>query len=111
MKIDLVSSELRLSSNKPIRLSRAQGLRIHCVSGTIWVTAADLLADIFLTAGESHRIDSQGLVLIESINEGFIRLEYVRHSDGLKQWLKCWWGSVIRQRNSALTATALSGER
>ena len=76
MKIDLAGGELCLSESRPLRITGATGLYVHCTSGTIWITTANELADIFLGAGESHRIGSGQLTLIESIGQARIRLEY-----------------------------------
>lgn len=98
MKIDLVSSELCLTNGNPIRLTKACGVRIRCISGIIWITLPDRLADIFLGIGESYLIDAQGLVLVESINEGRVSVEMAAKSHTLTEWLewprglriKCW---------------------
>lgn len=111
MKIDLVSSELHLTNCDPIRLTMACGVRIRCVGGTIWITTPDRIADIFLELGESHLIDSQGLVLVESINDGRVCLEQERQGNGLAdwlEWLRCAW---IKRRNRQFTACALRAER
>ncbi|UCV30069.1 DUF2917 domain-containing protein [Ferribacterium limneticum] len=92
MKIDLVSSELCLTNGNPIRLTKACGVRIRCISGTIWITLPDRLADIFLGAGESYLIDAQGLVLVESINEGRVRMEIAPKCHALTkllEWPRC----------------------
>ncbi|MBS1130212.1 MAG: hypothetical protein H6R16_1214 [Proteobacteria bacterium] len=111
MKIDLVSSELYLTNSDPIRLSRARGVRIRCVGGTIWITTPDRLADIFLELGESHLIDSQGLVLVESVSDGRVCLERERQSNGLTDWLEWLRCTCIKRRNMPFTACALRAER
>ena len=100
MKIDLSSGELCLKNGIPLRLARASGLRIDCLSGKIWITETGEAADIFLTAGESYWIASQGLALIESIGDGRVRLVLVRPAGG-------WLSRLVRQQNSA-SAMALS---
>ncbi|MBS1139756.1 MAG: hypothetical protein H6R13_1209 [Proteobacteria bacterium] len=105
MKIDLVSSELNLTKSHPVRLSNARGVCIRCVSGTIWITAPDKLADIFLAPGETHRIDSHGLVLVESVSDGQVRLEMASKGNALKillDWLRCASG---KRWNTQITAT------
>jgi hypothetical protein len=92
MKIDLVSSELCLSSGKPIRLTGACGVRVRCLDGTVWITKAGMLTDMFLGAGESYLIDGRGLVLVESISDGRVlfEVEPQRNSPGvLLEWLRC----------------------
>jgi len=84
MKIDLLRSEIQLSSNKPIRLSNARGALVHCMNGTIWITVEGETADVFLSPGQDCRITRNGLCLIESLDRGNIRLEKARQTSGLK---------------------------
>jgi len=100
MKIDLGSGELCLRHGVPLRVVRAAGLRIDCLGGKIWITVAGEAADIFLMAGDSYRIDAQGLALIESIGDGRVRLAMARPAGG-------WLARLVRQKNAAGT-TVLS---
>ena len=85
MKINLDSGELCLADNHPLSLREARGLRVVCTAGTIWLTVDGEAGDIFLRAGQSHRIVSNGLALIESIGGGRIRLERTQRLAGLRQ--------------------------
>lgn len=75
MKIDPLGEEIYLRDGRPVRLADANGMRIRCLHGTIWITSAGEPADIFIEAGESYQICRNGLSLIESIGNGCIRLE------------------------------------
>lgn len=86
MKIDLADGELCLSENRPLRVTGATGLYVHCTSGTIWITSSNNPADIFLGAGQSHRIGSEKLTLIESIGQARIRLDYPAPGGIMKIW-------------------------
>ncbi len=86
MKIDLAGGELCLAENRPLRVTGATGLYVHCLSGTIWITTANEPADIFLSAGQSHRIGSGQLTLIESVGRARIRLEYPVAGRIIKGW-------------------------
>lgn len=86
MKIDLAGGELFLAENRPLRVTGATGLHIHCLSGTIWITTANEPADIFLSVGQSHRIGSGLLTLIESVGQARIRLEYPEAGHIMKGW-------------------------
>lgn len=88
MHIDLGSGELCLRHGEPVRLTRAAGLHIGCLAGTIWITVAGEPADVFLMPGHSYRIRGQGLALIESIGEGRVRLENVRQAGDTAGWFK-----------------------
>ncbi len=40
----------------------------------VWITVAGQFADIFLTAGQCHQVQGNGLTLVESIGAGSIRI-------------------------------------
>lgn len=92
MKIDLGSGELCLRHGQPLRLVRATGVLVDCLSGTIWITVAGEPADVFLQAGQSYRIKSRGLALIESIGEGRVRLRIAQFADD------GWPARLLRQK-------------
>lgn len=75
MEIDLRSGEVCLQDKQPVRLNGAHGLRVICTAGTIWITTPGVAEDIFLSPGQSYRICSNALALVESIGNGKIRLE------------------------------------
>ncbi len=75
MELALTRAEISLQNNHPISLRRAQGVRIVCTHGTIWITVAGKAEDIFLMPGQSHCLENNRLTLIESIGQGRIRLD------------------------------------
>ncbi len=74
MKIDVSAGEICLIDNCPISLRGARGLRIACTAGTVWITVADELGDTFLSAGQTHVVQGNGLAIVESIGSGSIRI-------------------------------------
>lgn len=86
MKIDLTDGELCLSESRPLRVTGAAGLYVHCTSGTIWITTTNESADVFLGVGQSHRIGSELLTLIESVGQARIRLECPEKGGIMKAW-------------------------
>lgn len=64
---DLADIELVLRNRHPLRLDRASGKRVRCISGCVWITAPGVVADIFLKAGASWCISGQGRVLVEAV--------------------------------------------
>jgi hypothetical protein len=58
---------LELLPAQVLRLHAASGVTIDCDGGTLWVTQEGLLRDDFLSAGESLRITSAGVTLIEAV--------------------------------------------
>ena len=87
MKIDFRSGELCLTNNHPMRIEEANGLRIVCTAGVIWITVNGEAGDTFLRPGQSHTISCDGLALIESIGDGKIRVDQVPRFS-LTTWLR-----------------------
>lgn len=105
MKIDLGFGELCLQNGDPLRLTHASGTRLRCVSGILWITQAGEAGDIFLAPGQSHLIDSKGLVLIESIGAGRIRLEIQPRRGTARRWL-AWAGQLTTSRKKLIPRPA-----
>ena len=74
MKIDIGSGQIQLAEGHPLSLRGACGQRIECTTGMVWITVAGQFADIFLSAGQSHQVQGNGLTLVESIGTGSIRI-------------------------------------
>jgi hypothetical protein len=75
MEIDLRCGEVCLQDNQPVRLTGARGVRVTCTAGTVWITQSGVAEDIFLDPGQSFRIVSDALALVESIGGGKVRFE------------------------------------
>lgn len=89
MRIDVSSGEIRLTENRPVSLRDGRGLRIECTAGVVWITLTGQVADIFLTPGQSHRLQGDGLALIEGIGGGSIRLDRPARRPGFMRRLSC----------------------
>ena len=87
MKIDVSAGEIRLIDNCPISLRGARGLRIACTAGTVWITVADEPGDIFLSAGQTHVVQGNGLAIVESIGSGSIRIGKPGKQPASRAWL------------------------
>lgn len=74
MELHLNSGEIWLAENHPVCLRQAAGREIRCTAGTLWITETGEPTDIFLNAGERHRIVSNGLTVLEAIGHGRFRL-------------------------------------
>lgn len=73
--------ECELVEHLPLRLIEAEGRRIECMSGIVWITAYNHPADIFLRAGEVFVVPNGGLVLAEAVGRCRIRIELPRSFD------------------------------
>lgn len=91
MEIDLYHNELCLAHNAPIRLPAARGVRIRCTAGVVWLTVAGQAGDIFLMSGDSHVVHGRGLVLLEAIGSGQVRLE-----KAARPWSTLWYARLRR---------------
>jgi len=75
MKTPLQNSALELRPAQILRLHRAAGKTISCEGGTLWVTQEGRLRDDFLSAGQSLRIASAGMTLVEAVGGATARLK------------------------------------
>jgi len=67
--------DFALSEDYPLRFSKARGRRIECVSGIVWITVYNELADFMLKPGEVFIVPNNGLTLIEAIGYCHVRID------------------------------------
>ena len=80
MKPEIVASgkyqlEFVLHENHPLRLMRARGRRVECVSGIVWITAYNQSGDFLLRPGMVFIVPNDRLALIEAIGCCNVRVE------------------------------------
>lgn len=75
MRLHLENTELNLQENSPLGLVNGKGAIIRCIHGTAWLTVEGEAGDIFLSAGQSHQLKSNGLALVEGVGQATVRLE------------------------------------
>lgn len=83
MQRDQTQGEIKLFTNRPLRLNKASGVGVTCTSGTIWITISDDPDDIFLNPGQQYVLTSNQLALVEAIGSGSVRLLPAPHLPGL----------------------------
>ncbi|MEY2632219.1 MAG: hypothetical protein RIR00_873 [Pseudomonadota bacterium] len=74
MELTLGTGNIEVLAGQVIRLKRARGLSLHCRCGALWLTISGQPGDFLLRAGQSLRVESQGLVLIEGFPAGALCL-------------------------------------
>jgi hypothetical protein len=79
MKPQLISvqqgqAEYRLTANHPLRIADVAGRHIECLDGTAWITACGEPTDFMLRSGESFEVPNDGLMLIEAVGTGAVRV-------------------------------------
>ena len=63
-----------LRPQQPLRLEKAGRAVIECLHGTAWITAYAQLDDCVLRSGERYTVPNGGLVLVEAVGSGSIRV-------------------------------------
>jgi hypothetical protein len=92
--------ECELHEQHPLRLVAAEGRRIQCVSGMVWLTAYNQPVDVFLRPGHTYTVPNGGLVLAEAVGECRILVDLPRSFDyshyrgwmpaTIARWLRGW---------------------
>ena len=67
-------TEHDLQLDAPLRLEHAKAGVIECLAGRAWITAYAEFDDIVLQAGQRYTIPNDGLVLVEAVGSGRIRV-------------------------------------
>jgi hypothetical protein len=73
--------ECELYENHPLRLVGAEGRRVQCLNGTLWITAYNQPIDVFLRPGGVYVVPNDGLVLAEAIGSCRMRVDVPRALD------------------------------
>lgn len=61
------SSRFDLPRDRIVRLTRARGTRIDCLSGSAWITVDGERRDVVLAGGESLIVESQAPVIVQAV--------------------------------------------
>jgi len=65
---------LQLARDRMFALRDAQGSRVQCLSGLLWVTEDQRVTDLVLKPGESFVVAHQGLVLVMALDASTLRI-------------------------------------
>lgn len=81
-----IEHDLQLET--PLRLEHASAGVIECLQGRAWITAYAQFHDTVLQPGQRYTIPNDGLVLVEAVGSGRIRVHVAapRHA---------WWALHI----------------
>jgi hypothetical protein len=75
---DLMSAARPLDKGKLVRVHDGRGLRVLCLSGSLWVTQDNDPRDVVLEPGGSFEIDRDGDTLLSALNNvRFVLLQQV----------------------------------
>jgi hypothetical protein len=86
MKPELIAvqhgqAEYRLTQDHPLRIARAAGRWIECLDGTAWITAYGENTDFMLRRGQSFEVPNDGLMLIDAVGGGVVRVRLPNGSE------------------------------
>lgn len=73
MQLAIGKRVIRLEEDAPLAFRGARGVLVECVEGSIWLTVEGQAGDFFLRRGDSLRIDSEGLALVDGLPRGAVR--------------------------------------
>lgn len=65
---------LPLARDRMFALRDAQGSRVQCLSGLLWVTEDQRVTDLVLKPGESFTVGHPGLVLVMALDASALRI-------------------------------------
>jgi hypothetical protein len=95
-----------------VPVADAQGTRINCLRGRLWITQHRSIDDVVLEAGESCEISRPGVTLVQALADARVALHApaaLRASAGLAPRLRQLWGRLATPATAGVSATALAG--
>lgn len=103
MNIELDSSTLALPRDGLIALRDADGTRVTCLSGALWITEDHDHSDIILEAGETVTLRRPGLTLLMALQPASLRLSEQRETlvERLTTRLTRWLPTGAREATAA----------
>ncbi len=72
MDSNLQYAVTRLKRGALQRLNDVEGCAVTVLSGMVWITQDGDPRDVFVSPGQTFRIDRPGLVLVEAINDASV---------------------------------------
>ncbi len=101
MNIELDTSTLSLPRDGLVAVRDAEGTRVTCISGALWITEDAREGDVILEAGEAFTIDRPGLTLIMGLLPATLRLAEARK--GAARRVAGWLSRVLPVRRPAIS--------
>lgn len=100
-------SSLYINAKHPARIKNGRGLRLRVESGSVWITQDGCLNDVYVHAGDSYRIERDGLTLLSAIGGPFALVTLdpsIPLPPTLPQRLWDLWASLYAPRSRPTTA-------
>ena len=102
MNIALDASTLSLGRDGLLAVRDAQGSRVRCLSGSLWITEDHSAGDTIVAAGECFRIRRGGLTLIMALQPATLQL--AESPDGAGEGIGDWFGRLFSRREATASA-------
>jgi hypothetical protein len=104
MRISLDATTLSLARDGLIAVRDAQGTRVRCLSGHLWITEDHARADTILGPDESYVIRHRGLALIMAVAPA--TLHVLEPHVALAQRVRAWVARWLAPRSARASAEA-----
>jgi hypothetical protein len=109
MDLGIVTAPLALCRGQLIALLDAEGARIECLEGELWITQDGDRADHLITRGEGFTVSHRGLTLAQATSSGTRVVLSARATDvgnALRGWTRAlqWLKRASQPRAEAPTA-------
>ena len=79
MNNDLMLPSIALRHGATHRIDDGQGLRVQCLTGTLWLTQDGDRRDVVLEAGDGATIERSGLSIVTALSDARFVLLYGLH--------------------------------
>ena len=70
----LAFKRIFLESGQTFAVATVPGARMRVVDGIVWATTSGSVDDVWLGAGQEHRVENRGLTVIESATRAIVEL-------------------------------------
>jgi len=95
MHIELETSTLSLPLDGMIALRDAQGTRVACLSGALWITEDHELGDTILEAGQHFTLRRPGLTLVMALQPASLQLQEREQREALGSRFARWLSRLL----------------
>jgi len=79
MNTDLKLPAISLHHGEAHRIDAGKGLRVQCLTGTLWLTQDNDPRDIVLEAGDGATIERDGMSIVSALSDAQFVLLYGLH--------------------------------
>ncbi len=86
MNIKARIARLALARRDTLKLEAARGALVRCMEGLVWITQDGDRSDHFVAAGDTFRVDRDGLVLVQAARAARVAIESPRDEAPGRWW-------------------------